>query len=234
MKKGNFYLVPNYLGENTLFEFDNSFKNKINEINHFIFENEKNGRAFIKKINRLKKQSLFKVSLLNKFTDMLNLKDLIEPCITGNHVALISDAGCPCIADPGADLVMICHENNIEVKPLVGPSSILLALMASGLNGQNFEFNGYLPIKNPEKRKIIKELEKKSINTTQIFMETPYRNNQLLRDLILNLKNDTILCIASNLSLESEFIKTEAIKIWKKKQFDFNRKPSIFLIQSKS
>lgn len=234
MKKGNFYLVPNYLGENTLFEFDNSFKNKINEINHFIFENEKNGRAFIKKINRLKKQSLFKVSLLNKFTDMLNLKDLIEPCIKGNHVALISDAGCPCIADPGADLVMICHENNIEVKPLVGPSSILLALMASGLNGQNFEFNGYLPIKNPEKRKFIKELEKKSINTTQIFMETPYRNNQLLRDLILNLKNDTILCIASNLSLESEFIKTEAIKIWKKKQFDFNRKPSIFLIQSKS
>ena len=174
MKKGNFYLVPNYLGENTLFEFDNSFKNKINEINHFIFENEKNGRAFIKKINRLKKQSLFKVSLLNKFTDMLNLKDLIEPCIKGNHVALISDAGCPCIADPGADLVMICHENNIEVKPLVGPSSILLALMASGLNGQNFEFNGYLPIKNPEKRKFIKELEKKSINTTQIFMETPY------------------------------------------------------------
>lgn len=234
MKKGNFYLVPNYLGENTLFEFDNSFKNKINEINHFIFENEKNGRAFIKKINRLKKQSLFKVSLLNKFTDMLNLKDLIEPCIKGNHVALISDAGCPCIADPGADLVMICHENNIEVKPLVGPSSILLALMASGLNGQNFEFNGYLPIKNPEKGKFIKELEKKSINTTQIFMETPYRNNQLLRDLILNLKNDTILCIASNLSLESEFIKTEAIKIWKKKQFDFNRKPSIFLIQSKS
>ena len=230
MKKGNFYLVPNYLGENTLFEFDNSFKNKINEINHFIFENEKNGRAFIKKINRLKKQSLFKVSLLNKFTDMLNLKDLIEPCMTGNHVALISDAGCPCIADPGADLVMICHENNIEVKPLVGPSSILLALMASGLNGQNFEFNGYLPIKNPEKRKFIKELEKKSINTTQIFMETPYRNNQLLDAVLKTCSSETNLCIASNVTGFNEKIITRSIAEWKCFKISIDKQPTIFLI----
>ena len=149
-------------------------------------------------------------------------------------MALISDAGCPCIADPGTDLVMICHQNNIEVKPLVGPSSVLLALMASGLNGQNFEFNGYLPIKNPEKKFLIKTIEKKSINTTQIFMETPYRNNQMIKDLIINLKDDTILCVATNLSLTTELIKTETIQNWKKEEYDFNKKPSIFLIQSKS
>lgn len=234
MKKGVFYLIPNYLGENTLFKFDNSFKNKINEINNFIFENEKKGRAFIKKICPLKKQSLIKVSLLNKFTERRNLKKLIEPCFSGIDMALISDAGCPCIADPGADLVMFCHQYNIEVKPLVGPSSILLALMASGLNGQNFEFNGYLPIKNPEKKNSIKAIEKKSINTTQIFMETPYRNNQMIKDLIINLKKDTILCVATNLSLKTEFINTETVENWKKKNYDFNKKPSIFLIQSKS
>ena len=234
MKKGVFYLIPNYLGENTSFKFDNSFKNKINEINNFIFENEKKGRAFIKKTCPSKSQSLIKVSLLNKFTDRLNLKKLIEPCFSGIDMALISDAGCPCIADPGTDLVMICHQNNIEVKPLVGPSSVLLALMASGLNGQNFEFNGYLPIKNPEKKFLIKTIEKKSINTTQIFMETPYRNNQMIKDLIINLKDDTILCVATNLSLTTELIKTETIQNWKKEEYDFNKKPSIFLIQSKS
>ena len=146
---------------------------------------------------------------------------------------MISDAGCACIADPGKDLVMVCHNNEIQVKPLVGPSSILLALMASGLDGQNFEFLGYLPIKNPQKKRFIKNIEIKSRRTTQIFMETPYRNDKLINDLTSNLKLSTVLCVASELSLKNESIVTDTIENWKKKKIDFNKKPSIFLIQSK-
>lgn len=233
MIKGKLYIIPNYLGENSLFDFDNRTKSKVEKINNFIFENEKNGRAFIHKISPKKDQSVLNIKLLNKFTEFQLIYDMIKPCLDGNDVALISDAGCACVADPGKDLVMVCHNNEIQVKPLVGPSSILLALMASGLDGQNFEFLGYLPIKNPQKKRFIKNIEIKSRRTTQIFMETPYRNDKLINDLISNLKLSTVLCVASELSLKNESIVTDTIENWKKKKIDLNKKPSIFLIQSK-
>ncbi len=233
MTKGKLYIIPNYLGENSLFDFDNGTKSKINEINHFIFENEKNGRAFINRINPKKDQSVLNIKLLNKFTEFQLIYEMVKPCLEGNDVALISDAGCACVADPGKDLVMVCHNNKIKVKPLVGPSSILLALMASGLDGQNFEFIGYLPIKTPQKKRFIKDIEIKSRKTTQIFIETPYRNNKLINNLSSYLKPSTVLCVASELSLKNESVVTDTIENWKKKKIDLNKKPSIFLIQSK-
>ena len=147
-------------------------------------------------------------------------------------MGLISDAGCPGIADPGANIVSIAHELKIKIVPLVGPSSILLALMASGFNGQSFKFNGYLAIDKNVRKEQIKLLEKKSQNTTQIFMETPYRNDNLVSDLTKILKASTRLCIASDITLESELIKTETIQNWRNNKVKYNKRPSIFIIQA--
>ena len=161
-----------------------------------------------------------------------SIKKFLDPCFLGHNMGLISDAGCPGIADPGASIVSIAHELKIKVIPIVGPSSILLALMASGFNGQSFKFNGYLPINKSDRNKEIKFLEKKSQNTTQIFMETPYRNDNLISDLIKLLKPSTKLCVATDITLESEFIKTNTIQNWKKNKVRYNKRPSVFLIQS--
>ena len=147
-------------------------------------------------------------------------------------MGLISDAGCPGIADPGANIVSLAHELKIKIVPLVGPSSIFLALMASGLNGQSFKFNGYLAIDKNARKEQIKLLEKNSLNTTQIFMETPYRNDNLVSDLIKILKDSTRLCIATDITLESELVKTETIQNWKNNIIKYNKRPSIFLIQA--
>ncbi|MDB2384097.1 SAM-dependent methyltransferase, partial [Flavobacteriaceae bacterium] len=136
------------------------------------------------------------------------------------------------IADPGSEIVRLAHENKIKVIPLVGPSSILLALMGSGMNGQSFKFNGYLPIEKNERKKKIKILENKSLITTQIFMETPYRNNKFLSTLLVTLRPETKLCIACDLTLSSEYIKTKEVKIWKSTKVDIHKRPTIFLIQS--
>jgi 16S rRNA (cytidine1402-2'-O)-methyltransferase len=151
-------------------------------------------------------------------------------------IGIISEAGCPGIADPGQQLVTIAHEMNVEVKPLVGPNSILLALMASGMNGQQFKFNGYLPIKNPERNNTIKELESESAkkNCTQIFIETPYRNNQLM-DALLNIcQPSTKICLAVDLTSEKEFIKTRSVTGWKKDKPDIHKRPAIFLLYASS
>jgi len=156
----------------------------------------------------------------------------LKPCFQGNDIAIISDAGCPGIADPGADLVSFAHLKKIKVIPLVGPSSIFLALMASGMNGQQFEFNGYLSIDKKKRKEEIKVIEKKSNLVTQIFMETPYRNDKLIIDLINYLKPSTKLCIATDITLESELIKTDTIQNWKKNKEKYNKRPSIFIIES--
>jgi 16S rRNA (cytidine1402-2'-O)-methyltransferase len=147
-------------------------------------------------------------------------------------MGVISDAGCPGIADPGAEIVKMAHRKNITVRPLVGPSSILLALMSSGLNGQNFAFNGYLPIDQSKRKKEIKILEKKSFdyNQPQLFMETPYRNDQLLSDLMTTLDRNTEICIACDLSLQTEYIKTHSVKQWKKLKISLHKRPVIFII----
>lgn len=233
MKKGKLYLAPNYLGETSNYSFDKNFIILLSKINYFIFENDKIGRSFIKKINPKVDQSKLDVKTLNKHSDIYLIEELLSPCFDGKDVALVSDAGCPAIADPGCDLVSIAHQKKITVIPLVGPSSIFLALMGSGMNGQLFKFNGYLPIDKKKRKIAIKNLEKKSFLSTQIFMETPYRNNSLINDLLNYLKPETRLCIAANLTLQKEFIKTDYIGNWSKKSFDFHKIPCIFLIESK-
>lgn len=232
MNFGKLFLIPNQLGD---FNDQNIIKSHIsiiNSINFFIFENEKPGRAFIKNISPEKKQSELKISLLNKHTSALELNEILNPCLNGFDIGLISDAGCPGIADPGAEAVKLAHNKGIKVIPLIGPSSILMALMSSGMNGQNFKFNGYLPIDVNKRKNMIKNLEKNSYKTTQIFMETPYRNGKLFSDLISTLKPTTQLCIARDITLNSEFIKTFTVKSWKLNKPELDKRPTIFLIQS--
>lgn len=232
MEYGSLYLIPNYLGKNLHNSFGLDILKIIKGINYFIFENEKPGRAFIKSVCPEKNQSKLIINTLNKFTQEESIKSFLDPCLKGLNMGLISDAGCPGIADPGANIVSIAHELKIKIVPLVGPSSILLALMASGFNGQSFKFNGYLAIDKNVRKEQIKLLEKKSQNTTQIFMETPYRNDNLVSDLTKILKASTRLCIASDITLESELIKTETIQNWRNNKVKYNKRPSIFIIQA--
>ena len=158
----------------------------------------------------------------------------LKPCISGENIGLLTDVGCPNIADPGAKLILQAHENNINVIPLVGPSSILLAMMSSGLNGNNFSFNGYLPIDKNERSKTIKKLEiqSKNNNQSQIFIETPYRNQLLFDELIKNLNNNTFLCVAKNIGSKNQKIKTMQIEDWKYKKGVMEKEPTIFIFQS--
>ena len=232
MEYGSLYLIPNYLGKNSNFNFNNRSLKIIDKINHFVFENEKPGRAFIKIISPNKCQTKLIINTLNKFTSKESISSFLNPCFKGYNIGLVSDAGCPGIADPGAELIYNAHLLDLKVIPLVGPCSILLALMASGLNGQNFKFNGYLPIEKNDRKNKIKFLEKQSYDTTQIFMETPYRNRKLIIDLLKFLKPTTKLCIATDLTLNSELVKTQTIKQWKNNLENYDKRPSIFLIQS--
>ena len=197
-----------------------------------MLENEKAGRKFIKKITPAKVQDSLKLNLINKFTLKEELNSFLKPIYDGFNIGLISDAGCPGVADPGSDIIKIAHELNIKVVPLVGPSSILLAIMSSGLNGQNFAFNGYLPIDKDDKKSKIKELERLSFqkNQSQIFIETPYRNNKMFEDLLKNLSDSTNLCIACDLTLKNEFVRTLSINEWGKNKINIDKKPAIFII----
>ena len=196
-------------------------------------ENEKSARRFIKKITPRKTQALLEIYLLNKYTEPEILPDYIKPCLQGQDMGVLSEAGCPGIADPGAAIVKLAHENGIRVVPLVGPSSIILTLMASGLNGQNFAFNGYLPIEAQERRKFLKSLEKKSreLGQTQLFMETPYRNDKLFTELIRTLRADTLLCIAADLTLKTEWIRTRTILEWTNLTPELHKRPAIYALQ---
>lgn len=229
---GTLYLIPTTLGDNNPLEvLPLSVKKIVEKVDFYIVENEKSARAFIKSISPGKSQPKLKISLLNKFTDPLEIPDLIDPCLEGFDIGILSEAGCPGIADPGAEVVKFAHEKNIKVVPLVGPSSILLAMMASGLNGQSFAFNGYLPIDKDKRKKEIKRLEKLSLeaNQTQLFIETPYRNDGFLNDLIGNLSKQTKICVACDLTLPTEFIKTKTAEEWKKTKVDLHKRPTLFL-----
>jgi 16S rRNA (cytidine1402-2'-O)-methyltransferase len=207
----------------------------IEATNHYVVEHEKNARRFIKSIYPQKNQADLKLSTINKFTDPLEVPELIRPCLEGFDLGIISDAGCPGVADPGAEVIHMAHKNGIKVVPLVGPSSILLALMSSGLNGQKFAFHGYLPIDKDERKQSLKQLEKQSQQEgqTQIFIETPYRNNQLLEAMTTHLKADTQLCVACNLTLQDEFILSKEIRQWQPAAHDLHKRPCIFLFLAK-
>lgn len=233
-KYGKLYLIPTVLGETEPLEvLPLSIKTVIEELNHFIVENERTARRFIKKLTPRKSQENLDLFQLNKFTDAQMIPSYLEPCFKGYSVGILSEAGCPGIADPGAAVVKIAHELGIQVVPLVGPSSILLGLMASGMNGQQFAFWGYLPIEPTERKKKIKELERLSIQfgQTQIFIETPYRNEKLFQELLVSLKKQTRLCVAADLTLKSEYIKSQTIAAWSNEKPNLHKKPAIFIIQ---
>jgi len=232
-KNGILYLIPTRLGDNPPLEvLPLSIMKVVDNTQYFIAENEKIARRFIKRIAPKKSQSKLTIFTLNKYTDDKDLPTFLNPCFNGKSLGLLSDAGCPAIADPGAKIVKLAHEQKIQVVPLVGPSSILLALMASGMNGQNFAFNGYLPIDKAERKSEIKRLERLSYerNQSQVFMETPYRNNKLIEDLCTYLNQNTRLCVASDITLSTEYIITKPIQQWKQEKVDIHKKPTIFII----
>ena len=231
---GKLYLIPTTLGDiDPLNVLPNTVKEKIEQIDIFIVENEKTARRFIKTIAPSKVQANLTLSPLNKFTEANVLPSYLLPCKEGNDIGLISEAGCPGVADPGAEIVKIAHQENIKVVPLVGPSSILLAMMSSGLNGQRFAFNGYLAIDKQQRKQDIKRLERLSFehNQSQLFIETPYRNNKMLEDLCTHLNGNTELCLACDLTLPTEYIKTMTASEWKKqKSVDLHKRPTLFII----
>ena len=232
--KGKLYLLPTTLGENEPLEvMPYSVKTMVELIDHYIVENEKSARRFIKKITPKKSQPSLTIMKLDKYAEELETRTFLDVCEQGISVGLLSEAGVPAVADPGATIVKLAHEKGIKVVPLVGPSSILMALMASGMNGQNFAFNGYLPIDNSDRKKAIKDLEKlsKEKNQSQIFIETPYRNEKMFTDLKSALTPATLLCIAVDITLPKEYIKTYSIADWKKQSPDLHKRPAIFIIQ---
>lgn len=231
---GNLYLIPTTLGETEPLEvMPLSVKKVIEQIDYFIVENEKSARRFIKKIAPKKQQPQLILKLLDKYAIETETQTYLDVCKEGIHIGLLSEAGVPAIADPGANIVKLAHQKNIKVVPLVGPSSILMAMMSSGMNGQNFAFNGYLPIDKGERKKALKNLEKLSLdkNQSQIFIETPYRNEKMFLDLKSTLSSNTSLCIAADITLPTEYIKTYTIKDWKHQKPDLHKKPAIFIIQ---
>lgn len=227
------YLIPVTLGDTEIDRVLPSYNAEvIMSIKHFIVENVRTARRFLKKVNKdIDIDSLTFVEL-NKHTSPESISTYLEPLVKGSSMGVISEAGCPAIADPGADVVAIAQRKGLRVIPLIGPSSIILSLMASGFNGQSFAFHGYLPIDKSERAKKIKTLEQHiySDNQTQIFIETPYRNNKMMEDLLTFCRPQTKLCIAADITCEEEFIKTRTLKDWKGKMPDLSKVPCIFLI----
>jgi 16S rRNA (cytidine1402-2'-O)-methyltransferase len=232
MEKGKVYMIPTTLGDSTI---DSVIPKDVQQIiigtKYFIVENIKTTRRFLKKVERGIDIDELQFFVLNKHTSSVELESFLNPALEGSNMGVISEAGCPGIADPGSDIVSIAHSKNIKVIPLIGPSSILLALIASGMNGQNFCFNGYLPKERNLRIKKIKELERQAISgVTQIFMETPFRNSHLMEDLLKQCSPNTTLCIAADISLENEFIQSKKIIDWKKHTPNLNKRPCMFLI----
>ena len=233
LQMAKLYLIPTTLGDTTIERvLPPDLSKLICSISVFIVENLRTARRFLKKVDPAIVIDDLTFFELNQHTDKKEISRFLEPNRQGLDIGIISEAGCPGIADPGADVVRIAHIRNIQVVPLVGPSSILLALMASGMSGQNFAFNGYLPIKNPEKSIQIKMLENRmqTEGQTQIFIEAPYRNAQLLDDLLKNCDPLTILCIAADITLDTEFILSKPVSYWKTNIPDIQKRPAIFMI----
>lgn len=230
---GKLYLIPAPISQaDVAWVLPSAVQQRISEILYFIVEHPKTARQFLKRIDTQYSLQELRMQTLNEHTQAKDLLALLDPLLAGNDVGLLSEAGCPAVADPGAELIRLAHKNSISVVPLVGPSSILLALMASGLNGQHFAFNGYLPIESEMRENKILELEKLSINRdqTQIFIEAPYRNQKLLEQLVKVCSDSTDLCIASHLTFYNEMVVTKSIKEWKHFVPDINKIPTIFLL----
>lgn len=232
MPNGKIYLIPSLLSEENADVVPEHTREILFSLDHFIVENEKTARHFLKAVKYPKPLERVTMSVLNEHTKPTEVAELLKPLLTGKNVGLISEAGCPAVADPGSDVVRIAHTKNIEIIPLVGPSSILLALMASGMNGQRFSFTGYLPRERTARVKAIKELERMALtkNETQLFIEAPYRNKNLLEDILQTCAPSTLLCLACNLTSASGFVKTKTIEQWRKSIPDIQKLPVVFLV----
>ncbi len=234
MNKGKLYLIPTTLGETDRLDKVLPEYNKeiIHHLDEFIVEQLRTARRFLRKTGHPLPIDEMKFYELNKHTSEMEVNAYLNPVMSGKSMGLLSEAGTPCVADPGSVIVQMAHEKNIEVVPLVGPNSIILALMASGFNGQNFVFHGYLPVDKQPLVKKLREMEaaSRNLHQTQIFIETPYRNRQLMEKMTEVCHPDTRLCVARDLTLESEWIKTLTIASWKKETVDLHKKPTVFLL----
>ena len=234
MKFGTLYLIPVTLGDDNISQVLPPDVVKIAQnLENFVVESEKSARHFLSTIKTAKPVRELTLNLLNEHTLDKDVSALLTPLLAGKDVGLMSDAGCPGIADPGAKLVELAHQKGIRVVPLVGPSSILLSLMASGLNGQSFAFLGYLPVDKAQRVQKLKEIEKRAQthNETQIFIETPYRNQHMLEAILSTCNTNTRLCIASQVTQSDEMIVTKSISQWKQSTLpDLHKKPTVFLL----
>lgn len=228
------YLIPVTLGETEINQVLPAYNHDIIvNIKHFIVENIRSARRFLKKVEKNIDIDELTFYELNRHTDRKIIGEYLEPLLNGQSVGIISEAGCPAIADPGADVVAIAQNKKLKVVPLVGPSSIIMSVMASGFNGQSFAFNGYLPVDVPQRIKALKKLENKIYNEdqTQLFIETPYRNAKMIETILNSLRPQTKLCIASGITCPEEFIKTRTVEQWKKEQIpEIGKVPTIFLL----
>jgi 16S rRNA (cytidine1402-2'-O)-methyltransferase len=233
-KLATLFLIPSSLDQDAIYDFMvEEQRSKIRDLKYFIVENEKSARKTIKKLKLSTSIQELTIIPHNKDTPIETLISYIKPLLEGKNIGLLSDAGVPCIADPGSKIVKLAHQNNIKVVPLVGPSSIILSLMASGFNGQNFRFHGYIPIDKNEKMKKLESMQKDILQNfeTQIFIETPYRNNHLLDNLLLIVDEKINLCVAVNLTTDKEMIVSKTIGEWKKSDLpDLSKKLCIYLL----
>lgn len=231
MHTGNIYLIPNLLGESKpdkVIPVD--VVRKINTIRHFLVENEKTARRHLRKIGFESSFDEVQLYPIGKHSNASQFSQYLRPALDGEDMGILSEAGMPGIADPGSAIIALAHEKNLTVVPFVGPSSILLALISSGFNGQAFSFHGYLPKDRKDRIRKIKQLEQSSSRGTQLFMDTPFRNNQVFEDLLAHCAPSTLICVACDITLESEYIVTRTAKDWKKEVPDLHKRPAIFLI----
>jgi 16S rRNA (cytidine1402-2'-O)-methyltransferase len=230
---GTLYLIPSLLGESPVAKVIPAFNlNIISTLRYFIVEEIRTARRFLKLLHPDIDINTIQFLINNEHSTGNDQSLCIEPLLNGSDMGLLSEAGMPCVADPGAEIVKLAHEHNIKVIPLIGPSSLLLSLMGSGFNGQNFVFHGYLPIDKISRIKKIREIEKSvyTNNQTQIFIEAPYRNFQLFEAITEACSDNTLLCVATDLTMESEVIKVQTIRNWKGKQPDIHKRPTVFLL----
>lgn len=229
---GKIYLIPSALGDSSTQYFTEQTRQLIFTIEFFIAENVRSARRFLRSMGYLKSFDEVEMVAVEENKNFIPSEKILQHLKEGRSIGVLSEAGCPGIADPGSAVVRFGHRNQITVVPLIGPSSIFLALMASGLNGQQFAFHGYLPVGSADRKKRLRHLEEESLQKkqTQIFMETPYRNNALLIDILDVLRNSTFLCIASNITLPDESIFTQTVLKWKKNIAGLNKQPTIFLM----
>ncbi len=234
MNTGKLFLLPAPLGEGAVEDvIPQGTMAIVHSLRFFVVEELRTARRYLRKAGIPAAIDTLTFFELNEHTPETDIETFLQPLLTGNDMGLLSEAGAPAVADPGANLVALAHRKNIEVIPLVGPSSLLLALMASGLNGQSFAFAGYLPVKNPDRQQRLRQLEKRSIaeRQTQLFIETPYRNHALLEDMLAVCLPETRLCVAANITQPDAFIRTQTVGEWKKTAVDIHKKPCIFLMQ---